>query len=384
MKVADLFIAIGIEGASQVKNTLGDTRKGLNETTSSALFAKAAIIGVLYGLESLVSTSNQAGSQLQQFADFTGLSAERLQRYAYAGRQFGASADEIKGSLQGVQKVMSQLETTGQGPAGLWVVSKEVGLDRTKLRDTAYVFEQLQKFAQQSKLPIGIANQALQSFGLSEGTIAAMRHNAFNPQSMAHANIYSAKEIANLQHMNAAWGNLSDKIEKAIGHLNVKHGGQLIRDISQISDKVITLTDRLITLADKLQVFKAIGKAFQGWSIILDSINGSLDPKKKEEKPGFLNRLLFDTQGLAKDAHAGKDTGFDDLKLSLRNWTYLLSEPLRNMAEGGIPAGAGGVSQTMNFYGPAEPRAVGAAAKSGAERGVSDSVRQSHAQKRKN
>lgn len=380
MKIADLFIAIGISGATQVKSTLGDTRKGLQETTSSAIWAKAALVGVLYGLERLVSASNRTGAEMLQFANFTGMSAEKLQRYAYAGRQFGASADEIKGSLMGVQKVMAQLETTGQGPKGLWVVGREVGLDKSRLRDTTYVFDQLQKFAQKSKLPIGIANEALESFGLSAGTIAAMRQNAFNPKSLGAANIYSDKETAQLNKMNAAWGNLGDKIDKAIGHLNVKHGGQLIKDITMVTDEVLKLTDALATLAKNAKFFEALGKSFEGWGIILKSLNETLsetnshlDPKtgKRIEEKGGASAMMGD---LFKGDLLWKMTSGGNPNFMNEGWRPKnVPTTEKDAASGAV------VYQTNTFNGVKDAHATIPDIK----RATSDSVRQSQAQRRK-
>lgn len=377
MKIADLFIAIGVSGANKTKSELTDTRKGLNETASSALWAKAAIVGVLYGLERLVSGSNATGAAMQSFAGYTGLSAESLQRYAWAGRQANASAEEVQGSIMGIQKAMAQLETTGQGPTGLWVIARDLkGFDKSKARDAFYMFDQLQKFAQNTKLPTSIANQALESFGLSAGTIAAMRKNAFDPKNLAKANIYTDAQTGALAKMNAQWANLGDNIQKAIGKMNVAHGGQMIKDITLITTQVLKLTSGLITLADKLQVFKLVSKAFEGWGIILDAINQKVDEasgKKKPEEHGFMYNLMFDTQALARKAHDGKDTGFEDFRTNIKNWSYMLDE---KMGKEGLIQPT--VNQTQNFYGAADPKQVGSAAKGGVEKAVSDAVWQSN------
>lgn len=387
MKIAELFVAIGVQGATQVKNTLGDTRSGLQQTASSALWAKAAIVGVLYGLERLVSASNRTGAELLQFSNYTGMSAERLQRYAYAGRQFGATAEEIKGSLMGVQKAMALLETTGQGPKGMWVVAREVGLDKSRLRDTSYLFEQLQKFAQQSKLPVGIANEALESFGLSQGTIAAMRQNAFNPKTMAQANIYSDKEAGALNRMNAAWGNLSDNIAKAFGHMNVKHGGQMIRDISMITKEALRLADALLALSKNAKFFEAIAKSFEGWGIIIKDLTDRVDAFNKK---GFVGGATENAKALGRGLVDSANildylTGAPDRRVQKMLEDADRSAAFKAQWQGGhlppsqAPAGGATVNQQNNFYGVKDAReSVG-----DLKRATSDSVRQSQAQRRK-
>lgn len=387
MTVAELFISIGVTGATKTKETLVDTRKGLNETASSALATKAAIIGVLYGLERLVETSNRAGADLQQFGNFTGLSAEKLQRYAYAGRQFGASAEEIKGSIIGVQGAMAKLETTGQGPAGMWVVGRETGgIDKSRLRDTFYMMDKLQQFARTTKLPTAIANEALSSFGLSQGTIAAMRKNAFNPKLMGQANIYSDKESEGLARMNVAWGNLSDRIQKAIGHLNSKHGGQLIKDIDHITKAVLGLVDAFLTLANNLKFFEAIAKAFEGWGMIIKSITGTVNDFNKEGIVGGTTKTLGAVGNNIKEAFNVADylTGAPDRRvqdmLDKADRAAAAKTFMRDHGLSAAPSGGGSpVSQTNNFYGVKNARDTVPDLK----RATSDSVRQSQALRRK-
>jgi hypothetical protein len=378
VKIADLFIAIGISGAANVKNTLGETQKGLGETASSALYTKAAIIGALYALERLVSASNHAGAELQSFAAYSGFSAEKLQRLAYAGRQFGATGEDIKGSIMGITKAMAQLDTTGKGPEGLWVVSRQVGLDKTKLRDAEYVFGKLQEFAQKSKLPIGIANQALESFGLSAGTIAAMRQNAFNPAALARANIYTDKQTDALARMNAQWGNLFDNWEKMIGRLNTKHGGQLIKDLTGVSREVEHLITALAGLADKLKFFQVIGLVMKelavDFKVIGDMVSvitgtktgaqvGKEYAKMKPEDQPVVARMI--------DWMMQKTIDTNDLqkRLEAANPQYGPVNP--------------NVQLTQNFYGPTDPKTAGSAARAGSDKGVSDAVRQSQALRRK-
>ncbi len=377
MKIADLFIAIGLSGTGKVKDGLADTRKGLNEATSSAFGMKVAILAAFYALERMVQASNQAGTQLQQFGAYSGQSAENLQRYAYAGRQFGATADEVKGSILGIQKAMAQLETTGQGPAGLWALSRAVGgLDQRQTRDPTYIFNKLTEMLQSKKIPIAIQNQIAESFGMSAGTIGAARQNAFNPEALARANIYTDRQADALRRMNAEWGNLFDNWEKMIGKLNAKHGGQLIHDLTDISKQIINITDNLATLADKLKVFKLLGAVFKevGTDLKLISDRVAVISGTKTEA-----QLTKEYAGMKKE----------DQPAVFRLMDYVMSKAIdvkdlnERLAAANpyLPAqtAGGGVVQNMNFYGPADARVVGAAAKNGTEKAISDATRQSQA-----
>lgn len=279
MTVGELFVNIGVKGAEKSVGAIEGVRKGMKEVESTSLAAKAGILGVLYGLQQLMSKSADAGNGLKQFSDFTGLSNQKLQQWQYAARQFGVSSEEIVSSTKAVQNAMSNMLLGKGAPEGMAMLANKVGFDPKKARDTFYVMEQLQKFAQ--KVPADVGNNMMKSFGLSEGTILAMRKNAFNPAAMAKAPTYNEGEINKLQKVDVAWANLGQKIQMAMGHLNAKHGLGLVGDIEKLVPSIIHLIEAFTLLSEKLQLFKGIGLIFEGWKNIFDGIGGTVDKISK-------------------------------------------------------------------------------------------------------
>lgn len=273
MQIAELFVNLGIKGTEKTVGALSTVKKGLGDISSMSLEAKAGILAALYGLERLTAASGAAGTNFTNFTALTGMSAQALQRWQYAARQAGISGQEMEGSLKGVQNAMTNMLLGNGMPAGFGIVASKVGLDMTRLRDTQYVMAQLQKFAQQ--VPADVASNVIKSFGVGEGVIAAMRRNSFRPDVFAKAPAYSDKEIGALDKANIAWSNLGQKIEMAIGHFNAKHGLELVRDITVITDKVLKLSEAFMKLADQLKLFSWVSKVFEGWSLILDQINAT-------------------------------------------------------------------------------------------------------------
>lgn len=297
MKIAELFVTLGIKGSDSAKKSLGGVKSGLEEVKSMSLEAKAGILAVMYGLQQMMEKSGQAGKDLMQFSAATGLSAEALQRWQYAGRQFNVGAEEMTGSIKSVQDAMTNMLLTGQAPAGMDIIAGTVGdFDYSKVRDTFYVMQKLQEFAQKSGAS-DASKTFLKGFGLSEGTIAAMRRNAFNTQAFAKANIYSGGEAENLRKIEVGWENLGDKIQKAVGHLNAKHGNQLMSDIDHLVTQVLKLTDAFIILSEKLKVFQIIGKAFEGWTMIFKGLNDATDDISKGKGIETLKNNLKDLGG---------------------------------------------------------------------------------------
>jgi len=109
MEIAELFVRLGVKGASETKTALTSTKNTLGEVSTSALAAKAAIVATIYAVERLMSTSANAGNGLQQFSDLTGLSAEQLQRYQFAARQAGATNENLTSSIKGVQSAITNM-----------------------------------------------------------------------------------------------------------------------------------------------------------------------------------------------------------------------------------------------------------------------------------
>lgn len=321
MKIAQFFIMLGIKGNDDTKKKLGGVKEGLGDVKSMSLEAKAGILAVVYGLQQLMSKSAQAGSDLAQFSAATGLSAETLQRWQYAGRQFNVGADEITSSVKSVQDAMTNMLLTGQAPEGMDIIAGTLGdFDMSKVRDSFYVMDKLQQYAQKSGAD-DASKRFLKGFGLSEGTIAAMRKNAFNPEAFAKASIYTDGQAESLRKINVGWANMGDKIEKSLGKLNAKHGGQLLKDMDMILDKVLKLTDAFLKLADSLKVFKLIGMVFEGWGKILDGANNIATDLKKGEYAhpggpvaGLLNSFLMGAGDVAKGAYISMTEDQDQYK----------------------------------------------------------------------
>lgn len=289
MKIADLFINLGVKGEGQLTKALKTSGQGLGEVRSMALSTKLAIFAMVYGLKELMANSMQAGSDLSQFASSTGLSAENLQRWQYAARQFNVNAQEMSTSIKSVQDGMTNMLLGKGAPEGLALLSNTVGFDPNKARDTFYVMEQIQKFVQ--TMPADVGKQLTKSFGISDGVFAAMKRNAFNPDAFARANIYTDRQAESLRRVDVAWENLGDRIQKAIGKMNAKHGFKLISDIEKLTASLLKLSDAFVVIAEKLKLFDVMSNALQ---VVAGLFLGGADlvDKGNKGKGGFFSNIM--------------------------------------------------------------------------------------------
>lgn len=318
MTVAELFVNLGVKGSEKSVGAIANVKKGLSETASMSLEAKAGIVAAMYALEKLFAMSGAAGTGLTNFNAQLGVSTQTLQKYQYAARQMGASNQEVESSFRSLQDIMTRVGTLGEGaPKGLARVAQLTGgitpedIEKFK-KNPEELIQRLQKYASK-ETDAGLRNSVLKSFNISDNMIAAMTRGAFRPDVLKKAPIYSDKEIGALDKANIAWSNLGNKIEMAIGHFNAMHGGQLVKDISMIVDKVLKLSEAFVLLAEKLKVFQLIGKAFEGWTKIFSGVSAGVsevtgaidDPKKREQVKddavGFVKEMPSVFKEMGKD-----------------------------------------------------------------------------------
>lgn len=321
MQIGELFLNLGIKGTDKTVGALTGVKKGLSETASLSLEAKAGIVGAMYALEQLFATSGRAGTNLANFNALTGESVQTLQKYQYAGRQVGITNEEVASSFKGLQSQLTQAAFLGKGgPAGLARVSgilKENFSQKDIQNFAAHpelLIQKLQEYAQKEK-NVGLRNETLKTFGLGEGFISSLTRNAYRPDVLNKAPTYSDKEVGQLDKANIAWSNLGNKIEMAVGHFNAKHGGALVSDISKIVDQVVKLTNAFVVLLEKLKLFQGIGKVFEGWTKIFTGITQSVTAVSKD-KNGILSGLLTEGKNIgggAVDAVKGALMSASDL-----------------------------------------------------------------------
>lgn len=275
MTIAELYVSLGIKGDDKVSKSLKDTKEGITNVANGAFAAKAALAGMMYGLEKLMSNSAQAGMALNQFQTLTGISADTLQRWQYAARQAGVSGEEMSSAFKSVQNAMTNISLGKAPPEYLAQLGQKVGFDMNKAKDTVYVMQKLQEFAKVT--PPNIASTMLKSFGLGEGTISAMQKGVFNKKNFDSAQVYSGGEVNKLAKVDAAWENLGNKIKMAMGHMTAKNGLELVKDVDRLAVSLLKVANALVIIGDKLKIFKAIGLLAQGVGDYLNAFTDKIE-----------------------------------------------------------------------------------------------------------
>ena len=289
MNIGELFVSLDIKDTDKAVKAASEVKNSLADVTTSGLAAKAGILGMVYALERLTDGSNRTGMSLMNYAAATGLSIKNLQEWQFAASRAGVSGEEMKNTFVNLQKSMLTMAQGGGVPSGWGILSQRGHIDQSRIRDTEYVMKKLMDVARTSK-DFDFINDKLQSMGISMDMIAAARQGVFNDKNFraAHQFSYSEGQAKQLQAIGVAWSDLYRQWEKGVGTLNAKHGLSIINDLKQISTELLRMVDLFAQLTEKLEILKLVGKAFEGWSLILKSINGDLsglNSEMSEAKP---------------------------------------------------------------------------------------------------
>lgn len=345
MKIAELFVNLGVKGGDESSKSVDSVKGKLGEARSMGLATKAAIAGAILGVAKLSAESNKAGKDLRQFTDVTGISNQVLQRWQYAGTQIGATNQEVENSFKSVQSAMLDLLMGGQGPEFFGLISESVGLDPSKLRDTEYVLKKLQEFAKQA--PPELATKALGSFGLSESIIAGMRRNAFNADVMRNASIiYTEQEVKNLDRLNAKWANFFDTVQKMAGRFNAEFGDYFIDGLTKVTGMIVKLVKELTVLSKNVQLFDKVETALKGATRIAEIATGFTGDDEKA-----MTKAKRDTVGFfswIKDALLSEEHSLQGEKIMRRRFAEFQRQNAQN----------NNITVNQNFSGETSPSQV--------------------------
>jgi hypothetical protein len=272
MNVGELFVKLGVKGDGSARKALKGTEEGLRDIRSMSLEAKAAIIGVIYGFQQMMSSSMKSGQSLANFAALTGQSTDALQRYQYAGKLVGLTNESVANTFVNLQKSVASLDLEGEGMQSLGGISQFLAragesLDIQKFKtDTQYAFQMLQKFSQLDNSmfggvnPEGFKNLLLSKMGIGDDVISAMKRGAFNEKTLSAAPVTSSGQIKALANIDAQWARITAKIEKLIDGLVVQFGPEIMKQIETFVEVGVDLVKAIAKLIITLKPAENIQK----------------------------------------------------------------------------------------------------------------------------
>lgn len=281
--IADLFVNLGVKGDDKALSAIGNVRKGLKDTASVSLEAKAGILAAMYALEQFMQKSGERGTSLTNLdALLGGGMKQTVQQYQWAAQQVGVSNQAVANSFEQIQSAMSRVEMGKEPPAGLRRIAEVVGGISTDQihRFVEHPEEMIQILQKYAKLETnaGVRNENLSSI-VGKDMIPALTRNAFSPEMLQQAlgHILSNKEVGNLATADRTWANTFSDMQLMFDKFNAKHGPEMAAQIGKIAHEVEGLMEKLLKFGEKEHVFDWISKAFTGWGLIISALTKNVD-----------------------------------------------------------------------------------------------------------
>lgn len=176
----------------------------LGSVASASLEAKAAIAGVVIGLERMTGWASQIGMDLHKFNVTTGLSAQQLQKWQYAAKMFDVTGQEVTSTVTQLQTAMTDMDLKGVAPEGLGLLAETIGFDTERAKkDAFYVLGKLQEFAKTQ--PTAVARNVLSTFGISDNMFQALKVMDVTKDKISKRDLISNQEVEKLTKINRGW-----------------------------------------------------------------------------------------------------------------------------------------------------------------------------------
>lgn len=355
MNLAEFFIKVGTKGDGDTKKNMLSLSGTIKEVRSSSLAAKAAILGVLYGIERFTGAAGEKGNNLLNFAAATDVSAQSLQKWQYALGQVGVKGEEVTGTISAIQKAIQNMQLGKGAPEGFQQFVQSVGVDLNKVNDIPYLLSKAQEFAKKSG-PI-LRKRFVEGLGVGENLFGALvRNPTLNPEGLRGVAL-SDKQLEGLSRFDAARYRLGYKVALESEKLLSAYGPKVAVGMERALDRIIV---KAHTLA------KAFSEWVQGGGLDRFITRMEILADKLERVFGPIARLLS-----AQTPGAEPNTRVDTpLEAKFREMIYkVLPPPTSNAPTYGPPSSARGpasvtVNQTFENNGE-DPRVVQDAAKKG-------------------
>lgn len=172
MNAGELGLKIGFDG--------NDALAGINNLITKFAILRASALQIIDTFEALGKATIGEGVALKNFAEFTGISSENIQKMGLFAEKLGVSADEVKNKFGALNQELNKIKYGGE--SALTGIATTYGIDitsfnaETVMGNIAKRYNELLKsgqkaFAQNMLNSLGMANIAplLRKYGEAQG-----------------------------------------------------------------------------------------------------------------------------------------------------------------------------------------------------------------------
>lgn len=245
---------------------LGAVGSGL-KTAAIAITGFAATVGASVATMTLFSRSQgEAARAILNTSDAIDISAQKLQEFQAAGREFNIEGDKISDVLKDVTEKIGDFSATGGGEAA--DVFEQLNLSIADFRSLSpdqqilklsEAITQLESRSEQVFFLESLASDASLLLPLLDDNAAALRR--ISQEAQASGAILTDKELADLAEANAIYNDIDLKLKGLVNRIGV----QLAPVVAQSTDRVLALFNSSGAADGLINVFRRLTTAATGF-----------------------------------------------------------------------------------------------------------------------
>ena len=221
MKIADLYLHLGLDGADNVSKGLGKISSSMKELFSMSIQTKLTLGGIVAGLTGASIGFGRTAMSLSQFSNTFGLSTKTLQQWQQAAEIADVEASEVAGSIGKIQEALTDAMTHD----GYNLSFSKLAIDPRQFKDAFGVLEELRKRVQGGQIDVMRAF----SSGLIDKNMFQMLRQIGNPTEMKPIrHILTDSEIKVGQQMAVQFDRFGKDLKREMDEFIIQNKGCLL------------------------------------------------------------------------------------------------------------------------------------------------------------
>lgn len=204
MKIAEFFVALGVDVENKDSKKLNDVVKGMANLDVKSIAAAAGLGVAFVALKKITEQAIKTGLALHNFSVQTGISTRKLQQWSFVAEQMGASAADVESAVKSLQISTAQIKL-GQGNLAPFQM-----LGVNPLQNE---FDLLEDIAEKIKgLDPGMTRLISSQLGISDGMLNILKSSKDVRGEIEKQFFLREKEINQLNDLRKVWVRLRQGI----------------------------------------------------------------------------------------------------------------------------------------------------------------------------
>lgn len=268
MKIGELLVALGFEGA-------GEMMKSLDGLTTKTLSFANNLYDAIKQLNAMTEAAREHAYAMDLYEKTTGKSADELQNLSYRAAQFNITQEQLAGTLRNIQQISTDVRL-GRGMPSAFTL---FGIDPNQ--DPAQILNKVQQAIKTLDAPtaLNIASE----LGIDEKMFYMLKMTSKGMEGLNKQYRITAQERGNLIKLNAEWQKfwfLLKQIQTKFQSATASLQADAIKRFLEIANRIADMASAFMKAVEASTALKvavsALGVAltayFAPWLLILGAV----------------------------------------------------------------------------------------------------------------